>query len=258
MVTKNDIKLMIEDSEKNIINIISGSSKIQNDKIDQLISQVALLNGRIDKLESSTINLESKIILMEDQLKSLKSENDELKESLQFTQEEMIEKKFRCLENEFSAEFDRFYENYNYIKDQHRRLEDRTRRCNLRIDGIDENQNETWNDTEKKVKDLFEKTLGLQNCIEIERAHRMSIRETNNTNSEGSNNNDRPRTIIIKLLRYKDKQMILDNAKKLKDTGIFIYEDFSNATNEIRKNLKVEMKRERKKVIIALLTMTNS
>ena len=60
-----------------------------------------------------------------------------------------------------------------------------------------------------------------------------------------SRNYDRPRTIIFKILNYKDKLLILKNANRLKNTNIYINEDFSDATNEIRKELKVEMKRNR-------------
>ena len=50
-------------------------------------------------------------------------------------------------------------------------------------------------------------------------------------------NRDGPRTIVCRLNRFKDKQGILNNAKKLKNTGIFIYEDFSKDTMELRKSL---------------------
>ena len=69
----------------------------------------------------------------------------------------------------------------------------------------------------------------------IERAHRMGR----------SARSDNARTIIFKLLNWKDKELILKNASKLKDTGIYINEDFSEATNNIRKELRKEMKRQR-------------
>ena len=50
------------------------------------------------------------------------------------------------------------------------------------------------------------------------------------------------RTVMIKLLRYKDKFDILKNAKKLKGTGYHINEDFSNETMTIRKELCYGMK----------------
>ena len=53
----------------------------------------------------------------------------------------------------------------------------------------------------------------------------------------GKHKRNRPRTIIFKLNKFKDKQKILRNARNLKDTGIFIYEDFCDDTMELRKSL---------------------
>jgi len=64
-------------------------------------------------------------------------------------------------------------------------LEDRGRRNNLKIDGIKESENETWNECEKKVKEILRKQMKI-NSIEIERAHRMGRtswkRQTENNN----------------------------------------------------------------------------
>ena len=42
-------------------------------------------------------------------------------------------------------------------------------------------------------------------------------------------------------LRSKDKHKVLQNSKKLRNTGIFFYEDFSKATMELRKFLWEEV-----------------
>ena len=44
-------------------------------------------------------------------------------------------------------------------------------------------------------------------------------------------------TIICTLLRFKDKQIIIQSSKKLKNAGIFIYEDFCKDTMDLRKQL---------------------
>nr|XP_047136877.1 uncharacterized protein LOC124813622 [Hydra vulgaris] len=43
----------------------------------------------------------------------------------------------------------------NVLKEKQRNLEDRSRRNNLRIEGIYENDKESWGDTEKKVQTFF-------------------------------------------------------------------------------------------------------
>ena len=67
--------------------------------------------------------------------------------------------------------------------------------------------------------------------MEIERAHRV-----------GRKNRSKPRTIVCKLLRFKDKQNILRKAKLLKGTNIFINEDYCQDTVEHRKELWEEVK----------------
>ena len=52
---------------------------------------------------------------------------------------------------------------------------------------------------------------------------------------------------MLKLLNFQDKTKILNNAKKLRNSGIYINEDFSEATMIIRKNLREQMLAERQK-----------
>ena len=54
-------------------------------------------------------------------------------------------------------------------------------------------------------------------------------------------NQNRPHTIICRITKFKDKQKILKNAKLLKNTGIFIHEDFCKDTMELKKELWQEV-----------------
>ena len=115
------------------------------------------------------------------------------------------------------------------VREKIRDLEDRSRRNNLRIDGVKESERESWEDTEVKMQNLFTNELGLQRQINIERAHRTGKAQTGEES--------KPRTIVLKMLDYREKILILKNAHKLKGTGIYINEDFSRETTEIRKRL---------------------
>ena len=46
----------------------------------------------------------------------------------------------------------------------------------------------------------------------------------------------KPWTLVCKFLCSKDKHKVLQNVKKLKNTGIFFYDDFSKSTMELRKS----------------------
>ena len=121
------------------------------------------------------------------------------------------------------------YEERSEVKYQAKKLidlEDRSRRNNLRIDGLKEHIEESWEVTENKVKTLFKDQLEIHEDIEIDRAHRV-----------GQLKRDRPRTIVLRCNRFKQKETILMAAKKLKGTGIYINNDFSMETLEVRKSL---------------------
>ena len=97
-----------------------------------------------------------------------------------------------------------------YVEQKLIDLEDRSRRNNLRLDGILETPGETWEDREEKLKQVFKEKLGFECPTEIKRAHRTSSRQNN------TNNGNNQQTIIGNLLRYKDKVKILQKANKLK------------------------------------------
>ena len=170
-----------------------------------------------------------------------------MRNSLEFI-ENVLEEKVKKLEERcenIETELQEFYNNqidpeYIYIKLVD--LEDRSRRCNLRIDGVTEKKGETWEQCEEEIQNVFKEKLGLEN-INIERAHR----------SKGKTSSNKPRTIVCKLLSYKQKKEVLKNAKKLKGSNIFIDEDFCFETMQRRKVLWEEVKRLRSEGQIAFL-----
>ena len=100
----------------------------------------------------------------------------------------------------------------------------------------------------KKVKDMFARNLGLDG-LEIERAHQVKC------NNRDCNTN-RPRTIVVKLLQFKDKTKIFQNANKLNGQKLIINNNFSKATLELRKDLMVEVKMLRGLGKVACLNYT--
>ena len=124
-------------------------------------------------------------------------------------------------------------------------LEDRSRRCNLRIDGVKEICNETREKCEEHLETLFTEKLGIEENIIIERARR--------TKSSREGRRSKPRTIFCKFHNYKDKIKVLQNARKLKGTNISINKDFSQETLEYRKQFWIEVKQLRSEGKIAYL-----
>jgi len=81
---------------------------------------------------------------------------------------------------------------------------------------------------------MLENKLNVQDVV-IERAHRV-----------GRQKNAEPRPIVLKLLSYKDKELVLEKRKLLKDTSCYVSEDFSKETFEIRRRLWQKVREERR------------
>lgn len=76
---------------------------------------------------------------------------------------------------------------------------------------------------ELTLKKVFEEKFQINKDIEMERAHR--------TGKPGA---DRPRPIVVKFLRNKDRSTILQHTKDLKGTKIYLNEDYTDAISKKR------------------------
>ena len=110
-------------------------------------------------------------------------------------------------------------------KDKLNDLENRSRRNNLRIDGIIEGENESWSQHQMKLQKIIKDQLQFERDIGIERAHRNG-----KTMIDGALY--KQRTITAKFQNFKGKQEVLSdyNARKLSNKYIFINETFSEDT----------------------------
>ena len=158
----------------------------------------------------------------------MKTEVSDLRDSLAFT-ENVIEKKLEKLETELDNPEDKVQDIWDHQIDpdyiQHKliELEDRSRRNNIRIDGIEEEEGETWEISVAKATKVFKEKLGIEKEIIIERAHRRKRHYKDKDKK-------RPRTIVLRLANFKDKNIILKSVNKLKGSDVYINEDFSRET----------------------------
>ena len=63
----------------------------------------------------------------------------------------------------------------------------------------------------------------------------------------------RPRTIVLRLVNFKDKSIILKNVNKLKGSDVYINEEFSRKTTGLRKKLWDKVKQLRSESKFAYL-----
>ena len=131
----------------------------------------------------------------QEQIKELKKEMTDLKSSIDHTDADL---------NDLSDRVDEV--DPEYVANKLIDLEDRSRRNNLRIDGISESRNKTWEECEEEIQKVFNEKLGVKN-VQIERAHRSK-------RSKSNNNSEKPRAIVCKLFNYKQKEEIISNTNK--------------------------------------------
>ena len=214
IITINTVKElfqeMLKEQQKALLDIVSTNTTPLQKSLDRLSIQIQDNSNRLEKI--------------------IKESND-LKLSLEATQEmqdekiKSVEKLVKEVEKKYKQEIESLIIKNNEQDDKLRALEDRSRRDNLRFDGIPEYKNETWADTEDILKDTMREQLDMNN-IKIERARRIR------TNTQST-----CRTIIAKFTSYKTKERIFKEARNQKPKDIWIYEDFSKETVKIRKEL---------------------
>lgn len=93
--------------------------------------------------------------------------------------------------------------------------------------GFEDDADETLAQSEKRILDLCSANLKISlQPRDVERAHRI-----------GRFHQDKHRPIIVQFNHFKDRELVLTNARKLKGTNYSISEDFSLSTRKARKHL---------------------
>ena len=121
-------------------------------------------------------------------------------------------------------------------------MEARSRRNNLIFRGHPENL--MGDDCVMIIRDHLTKRLGMNPHICIQRAHRLgSINPQRRSRGSGVSTQLRP--IIVNFRDYEDVELILDNAKKLKNTPYGINRDYSKEIVSARSKLWPMFKKAR-------------
>ena len=210
-------------------------------ELDLLLkTQQQCYNDTINHLVSS---FKDQINKLSDELTGVRSELNLLRAEGESQKKAIVELSAKVYELETVVEGNRF--DSKPVFERLDSLEDRSRRNNLRFSGIDEVPNENWEQSAEKIYKLVKDKLGVESTVEIERAHRVGIK-----------NLGKPRTIVAKFLRFGDRQVILKNSSKLKGSGIFINEELCEASLVKRKNQLPDLKKAREEGKVAYFNHT--
>ena len=182
-----------------------------------------------------------------EEVSSLKDENAELRHSLEFTQSEVESLKVTVRDQDSQLKF--FHEKLEAntgVGERVRILEDFSRSKNLRITGLPQLTRETSEQTRHTVQKLINEKLQLDNVL-VKDAYRVGNSSTGSV----------PKQVIAKLESTADKFKCIKNGKNLKGSNIFVNEDLSQATMQIRNSKLDELKNMRKAGFIAYFSGAN-
>ena len=197
-------------------------------------------------LDSNLNTIKSFVQVMFDslqkQISELNEENGELKRSLEFTQAELVsfKKEVKNLKDS-PAEGS----GIRSVEERIRHLEDHTRRKNLKILGLAESSSETSEQTRKAVDNLIEKKLLLPD-VKVVSAHRVGKVEFG----------EKPRPIVAKFTSESPKISCLKSSNKLRGSRVFLCDDLSAASSQIRRDRMPELRQKRSEGLVAYFSGT--
>ena len=137
--------------------------------------------------------------------------------------------------------------NSDGVSERLRTLEDYSRRNNIIVDGVMEVDGETTEKLQRDIEKLFSEKLDLKPAID--NIHRLG--------SKFNKRDTRPRSVIVKLTRFQDRQNCLKRSRLLRGTNVYINEDVCRATADIRKQKLEELKIKRSQGYIAYFSGVN-
>ncbi|KAG7495694.1 hypothetical protein JOB18_003953 [Solea senegalensis] len=183
-------------------------NKVASD-VSTIKSDTTELKNNVSALQTCLEEAESRIGDMEDSTASMANENKVLRQK--------VEQLWSCVDDQ----------------------ENRGRRKNIRLIGMKKGK-ETGNTMNDYVKKIMNEGLGLQGAeYEIERSHRSG--------GPRPGNNNPPRVILVKFIRYTARQKVLMAAKKERgirweDCTLSIYEDMTKERTDQRRQFSPIMK----------------
>ncbi|XP_065292009.2 uncharacterized protein [Dermacentor albipictus] len=187
---------------------------LQNQK--EILSKISEIQQKQVSSELNITQIQSKLVDIEKKLQSM----DQIENRLT-----KVESCVETLDVHVAA-----------LRRQTEDLDNRSRRNNLIIRGVEEEDSETDEILMKKVNEEIIGGILKQKLNSIERIHRL-----------GKKIPGQIRPIIFRVTDFRDKVRILSNCRKLRGTQFSINEDFSKRVVEIRKKLWKSSEEERMK-----------
>lgn len=151
-------------------------------------TNLAELKDIMLEVQRSQNNMETRFSKFESSLNSVMESHSRLLES---------NKQMNETVGKLSQKVDKLEEKLKVSEEKCERMEAQSRRENLKFYGLEQNGNESWDETEEKVREYLQTDLEMDHDgISIERAHRIPGKE-------------KPNPVIVKFSFFKDKEKVL-------------------------------------------------
>lgn len=193
--------------------IESNPGPTEKEMLEALLAGQAKTNEIIEAIRSNQNVIESKISTLTERVQRM-------------DQQLLLLNKLGNQVSEIETSVSNFEQGLSSLSRKVDDLENRSRRNNLILHGLDEVKGETGEELLTRVKDkVFQEKLQLT-AETIERCHRLGKKQENKS-----------RPVIMRFMDYREKESVLMTAHKLKDTPFSLSEDFSFRVREIRRKL---------------------
>ena len=219
-----------ESQEQNLKLILKVQSDAYNEAINRINNDVNEMKKyyekRLNDLQYSLEFTQKENEDFKQELKSLKKENNELTKNL------------NCCTGEIHA----FEQQIKVLNDKIDNMDDKQRKDNLIISGLNEDMNENNEQCHKKTVKFIREKLNVPE-INIAAAHRIGKYKSQ----------DKNRDVLVKFRTHDERDMVFRKKVNLKGQNIFIKEDFCKETLDIRKNLLPKLKEARNEGKVAFI-----
>ena len=200
------------------------------EKLDKIEAHLSWVSASLASIEEKVSRLDEDVQAQKQKTNRVEKKASELEESIQFNENDTSDLKKELKESKCEI---------NDLRKQLLYLETCSRRENVKFFGIDEvvpvsEVDSPPEDTGDLVFKFLENKLRIENPrgrIEFQRVHRLG---------KPNNSSDKPRPIIARFLRYSDKEMVMDQARKeLKRQEDKQFSVFDDIPKELNKEGKV-------------------
>ena len=216
-----------DESSDEVVQVLNFAESM-SDRFNVILQKLEKLDtldtieAKLTDVELAVKGIESRLEKVEASQRTGEQKTTELEAALSF-----IDNSLKADKQELIASTEGLKGRVEDLKSKTLYLEAYGRRENLIFYGIPEQQSsETAENTRNVWNNFLKSTMGLVDPegIEIQRIHRLWRRKNGN-----------PRPIIVRFLRYADRETIWNNRKKLRGSSVQMFEDFPTEIIEARR-----------------------